>query len=331
MIEEFLGSREDEFIDPIDLKYQILFRLTSFDIEDIFLNGAVLKKYLEEQGIFSDWKAIPFIRGDYLEQFQLRSDVVRKVIEEQYKIVCHRLKKSSLPLRDIFGARKYSKDEWKVQIDGNEIRLVNRNYLDQRSIDLDFEEVDNDYAQKIFNDLHYIHHPISDYSLGLVERDSKIPLSIIGISQNISPSRQNILLAYGYDPNRCLYFSRMYHWPEAPFNLSSVMLSLAIKYLRKVFPETQAIFTAFMPSFASGKSMTSAGFDTPISMRKHNLFFSSINISGVACIHYVSEKNPETKVTTNKIPVLPSMLLLREINKPTYPPLPELQEFIIVH
>lgn len=331
MLEEFLRDHQDHPLDPIDLKYQILFRLTSLDIEEIFSNGLLLRKYLEELNVFSDWRNIPFISGDYLNQFQLREDTLRQVIEEQYRIIRNRLKQSDLPLQNILRARKYSKDDWKVEVGSNRLRLVNRSKPDETPIDLIFGEVDNDFAQKVFRDLHYIHHPISDFSLGLFEQGDNIPLSIIGISQDISPSRQNILLAYGFDPDMCLYFSRMYHRLEAPFNLSSAMLSLAIKYLRKVKPETQAVFTAFMPSFASGKSMTSAGFDRPISMRSHKLFFMTANVDGEDLIRYESEKNQDAKVATNKIPILPSILLLKQINKPTYQPLLELENFIIVH
>lgn len=331
ILEDFLVTHKYKLFDPIDLKYQVLFRLTTFDIEELFEDGILLRKYLDKLNVSSDWKNILTINEGHLEQFQLREEILKRTIDEQFRIIINRLQHSDLPIHEIFEAKKYPKEEWRVETDSKGIRLINVSHADQKSIDLYFRVVENTLARKIFSQLHYIHDPVSEFSLGLFERNNEIPLSVLGIYRDISVTRQNILLAYGYDPSKCLYFSRMYHRPEAPFNLSSVMLSLAIKHIKESLPDTQAVVTAFMPSFAAGLSMTSAGFAYTVSLKSHKLFFSPSSINGVNHFSYTTGKNIDTETITNKIPVLPSMLLLRQINRPTYKPLPELQKSIITY
>ncbi len=310
------------FCDEQDIRFQTLFRLTTIPLDKLFYQGDELHKALLHQGSYYSWDEIPKINDVLLEQFQLQEDIVRAVIQEQLAIIRTRLKSSNLPLNEILvPVGIFREKDWKVMKEGGDTYAFNEKTKER--IPVKFGPVDNDLAKSFHRDLHYIHAPRCDISLGLFLEDQNLPFSVLSIQKTDRAYKQNVLLALGFDPKYCVDFTRLYNWPGAPFNTSSTIFGCAFQYLEENYPETQAALSAFMPSYTSGLSMISGGFDIPVMVKDSKQIFQSRLLDGkLGWEHLTSRRRDENVPTIESVlPLLPTIEMLRPIKNPRFEPL----------
>ena len=192
--------------DPIDLQLQVVFRLTTFKMEEI-------KEKLSE------------------------------TIKEQYAIIENRLRNSILPLKKLLLRLDiFDETGWKIKLNEGKIYAVNNDSNEKRrTLLLELREVDVNYARAVFQDLHYIHTPRADLALGLFISGEDLPFSVIGLTKIDRDYKKNVLLIEGYDYEKCWDIARLYNRIGSPKNTSSLMLSQAIKHLKRNYPDSQAI------------------------------------------------------------------------------------------
>jgi hypothetical protein len=315
----FLADKKDILIDPSDLKYQTLFRLTSYDVTDLFHNGGFLKKIMIERGYYSSWLNITRLDERIVSSFEVNTGVIDSAINEQYDIITHRLSKSKLPLDEILNKSEVSSaNGWYIhKRDGELFAAKGRHsYINKDIRKINLKSVDINYANRVFNDLHYIHTPRATEAVGLFFENEDIPFSVAGFAPVDRSYKKNILSAYGYNSDKCWEFVRLYSKPNAPMNTSSSFLSGSIKFLSVYHPDTEAYISAFTPSFASGKSMIAGGFDDVVLAKNLKLKFGDATIHGK--YERLTNRRLESysgSILENKLPVLPTLELVRSMNK----------------
>jgi hypothetical protein len=334
-VDSFSKTASSRF-DAQDLKYQVLFRLTTYYPQDVFSNGSLLGEYLNSRGAYSDWRAISKLSKTFLEQFKLNDEVLSKTIIEQFEIIQNRLSKSDLPLDKILSPTLVSAEQnWHIhRREGKLFAAQGRHIYDRSSIvNLEIHEVDIQFANAIFRDLHYIHTPRAKVAIGLFKSGDEIPLSVIGLAPVDRNYKKDALLMQGYDPEKGWESVRLYSRPGAPMHTSSTMLSQAIKYIKANYPDTEACLSAFMPSFANGRSMIAGGFDNPVLAKTLTLTFGDAYISDTPKFERMTNRRLESYVgpiINNKVQVLPTLELLRSIKKPKETALVDQRDMIVM-
>ncbi len=328
--------RQERFLcDPQDLKYQVLFRLTTFPVSQVFEGGKELEQYLTSLGAYEHWSNILLVDANVASAYKLNQSLLRFVIEEQAKIIADRLSKSPLPIREILTpASIFAEPGWVIaKRNGDVVAVQEEGSAHSDMVALDFQEIDPAYARQLHGDLHYIHTPRADLAFGLFVRGEEIPFSVLALDKIDRPYKQNVLLAQGYDPRRCYDLTRLYSKPGTPGNASSSIFALTFKYLREQYSETQAVVSAFMPSYATGVSMTSGGFDNPIMLKTLRHTFSPVETSdgGTAYEHLTRRRlsGSDDELITSQFPLLPTIELMTKLREPRYQPLPGLQENMV--
>lgn len=320
-ISQFMSENSDILIDQNDLKYQTLFRLASYDITDIFYNGDILKGIMTDNGYYNSWLNISKLSERAISHFEINTKVLDSVINEQYSIIRRRLSKSKLPLDEILSKSKISSnDGWYIHKNRGELFAIKgrHSYSSNNIYKIDLKEVNIDYANKVFNDLHYIHTPRATKAFGLFIRNEDTPFSIAGFAPIDRPYKKSILFNYGYNPDNCWEFVRLYSKPGAPMNTSSSFLSASIRFLSNEHPEIEAYLSAFTPSFASGKSMIAGGFNNVILAKDLRLSFGSVTVPGK--YERLTNRRLESytgSILESKLPILPTLELLRPVIKPS--------------
>lgn len=318
--------------DPLDLKYQTLFRLTTLPLEEVFEQGAALQGILASSGAYESWEALvaaePQIRA-CAQTLSLKEDVVRGVIDEQFAIIQDRLSRSPLPLEQLLRRDGLFKNNGYVVCHGPEGKLfaAKESKDDVTSADktysLSFREVDIDFAKQVHADLHYIHTPRATIAYGLFVDGDPLPFSVLAFDKITRNYKEDALLANGFAPDRCLDLTRLYTCPGSPGNTSSFIFSLAFDHLRKHQPEFQAVLSAFMPSYASGVSMTSSGFSTPLLMKKSHHRFAKTQSKEHELWEHLTPRRGGDGESEHQWPLLPVLELMCKLQDPRFQPLPE--------
>lgn len=285
--------------DPIDLQLQVVFRLTTFKMEEI-------KEKLSE------------------------------TIKEQYAIIENRLRNSILPLKKLLLRLDiFDETGWKIKLNEGKIYAVNNDSNEKRrTLLLELREVDVNYARAVFQDLHYIHTPRADLALGLFISGEDLPFSVIGLTKIDRDYKKNVLLIEGYDYEKCWDIARLYNRIGSPKNTSSLMLSQAIKHLKRNYPDSQACLTAVTPSFATGKSMVGGGFEDPVLAKELTLTFGQIKIGDSIYYERLTQRRLDDyhgTLITSQYPLLPMFELITRLQKPVYTPLITSEEMVIMN
>lgn len=328
-------ARNNVLCDPQDLKYQTLFRLTTHDIPGVYENGQELDGYLQDQGAYVNWRNILNLDARFVKQFRIKPDVLMETIEEQYTIIRQRLKNSSLPIERILPrSGMFAETGWVIQKRSNGIFAAQEEGITAASdlVPLEFREIDPELAKQYHNDLHYIHTPRADVAFGLYAKGDDLPFSVLAMEKIDRPYKQNVLLMQGFDPRNCYDLTRLYSRPGTPANTSSSMFSLAFNSMKNNYPETQAVVSAFMPSYATGVSMTSGGFDNPILIKPLVHSFEERTIDGNTSWEHVTKRRQEDSGSVrirSKFPLLPTVELMSSLQTPRYTPLSETKDFMI--
>lgn len=319
-------------LDPQDLKYQTLFRLTTYSPEQLFAKGDVLDKYLVEKGAYSDWRGILSLDANFIQEFKPKKDIILSSIEEQQKIISNRLSKSELPLNRILSQAHMSAAEgWHIKKAGGQLLLTTGQ--EGKAITLGIHEVDLHYANAVFNDLHYIHTPRATVAIGMFWEGEDIPFSVAGMAPVDRDYKRDLLLMQGYDSDKSWEVVRLYTRPSAPLNTSSIMLSQSIKYLKRSHPEIQTCLSSFTPSFAGGRSMLGGGFEDPVLAKPLTLTFGDAHIDSIPRYERLTSRRLESNVgpkIDNKLPLLPTLELMRSIRRPSSPSILSPQEMVVM-
>lgn len=292
-VSERFKQKTNTLFDPLDLKYQTLFRLTTFKYNELFSGN------------------------------NPNMELISSTVNEQYTIIKERLKESDLPLDFLLGNMRFEKKGWHIKRNEGNLFVSNG----KKFIKVEIRGVDCSYANAVFEDLHYIHTPRCDIGIGLFVDGEKYPISVLGITKIDREYKKVALLLNGYDPEYCWDIARLYNIPDSVKNVSSVMLSGAIRFLKREYPKTQAVLTAFTPSFATGFSMLSGGFENPILVKPLNLTFGNLG-NGWERLTERRLSAYAGEILTNQLPLLPTVELMSVLRKPVFEPMIHKDEMI---
>lgn len=313
--------------DPLDLQFQVLCRSSTYKPEELFLNGTKLRKYMDENGAFVDWKNMSNLDPKELQEFRIDKRRLSGLIDEQYRVIEQRLRRSALPISDLLrSSEEFEGEGWHIKKTERSLYASNKSESRERSIPLTIGEIDIRTALAIFNDLHYIHTPRAEVALGLFVSGQSLPFSVVGASRIDRRYKEDALLMQGYDYERCWDVTRLYNVGRAPKNTSSMMISQIVRYLRVTYPNTRACLTAITPSFAEGKSVIAGGFLDPVLLRSINVSFCQVDTENGTAWERLTQRRLagyNGQIIKNELPLLPVMELLRGVGRLDYDPLIE--------
>jgi len=323
--------------DEQDIRYQTIFRLTTLPFSQLFNNGQELVEKLRNLGVYDDWRNILKLESESFEGYQLQENVVRAVVREQLVIIDNRLKNSPLPVKDILTRTGiFSETGWVMEKDSGNVFAVRYDdsgkEIGRKTVR--FGLVEPELATQFHHAFHYIHTPRSGAAYGFFLEDDVTPFSVLAIEPIDRTYKENMLLMHGYDPRYCLDLARLYSRPGTPFNTSSTMFSLVFANLKENRPETQAVLSAFMPTYATGKSMLSGGFDHAVLVKPNRHYFGKKIINGqVVWEHLTKRRTNEASELISihpDMPMLPVVELMTRLKSPRFKPIPEIAGKMVV-
>lgn len=310
--------KPDFLVDNHDLEYQVLFRLTTFRLEELF--NARVANYLRRLRVFDRWENLLKVNINILEKHPINEDLIKEIIREQSEVAKLRLKTAKLPLENIL------KPNHKIFLEkGWVIQKINGDIFAQRgknTVELKFRQVPKRYAEELHSKLHYIHCPRVERAFGLFLKGEKIPFSVLAVQKIDREYKKRAVLLKGFDYRKVVDFTRLYSFNGSPMNTSSVMFALTRDYLRKK-TDIQACLSAFMPSYANGMSMFAGGLDNVLIAKPLSHTFE--RIPGTNLYKHVVKRLEDSSnedFVHSKIPLLPTLELLSKI---TEPPLSEIK------
>ncbi len=313
VVRKFMVSH-DAKCDGEDLRKQILFRLLTFSVKDVFHNGDQLDKYLKKVGIYSDWRNIPLVESKETIKYNVDLELIKDVLAEQYSIIAKRMEGNTIKLGNIAEfTDSFDSSRWHIRkINGR----VYASQMDGRLIPLVFAQVDTDYAYAVFNYLHYLHAPRIDMAYGLFIEGCDVPFSVQGICKVDRDYKQEGLFLHGYNYKNSWELTRLYNYTGAPMFTSSFVISSTIKCLKNDYPQTEAVITTISPSLENGRSIIGSGFENILVAKSERLIFSSgENMPGMYRITR-RQMRGISDVIYNKIPILPKLVLARYLTEP---------------
>lgn len=309
--------------DPLDLQYQVMFRLTTVDVNILFEFGAELKKYLEQKGAYDRWQDILSLDSTYISQFRIPDRILEEITEEQMRIVQARVDRSTLSSRSLLMPEGiFAENGWEIKKDRSDIFVVRRDSTgtDRESRGVLFRPVSTELANQIHADLHYIHTPRSDMAFVFFLEGDEIPFSVLAITEVDRTYKQNAVLMYGFDPRNVLDFSRLYSRPGVPKNTSSAIIGETFSFIRSNLPKTEAAITSFMSTYATGLSMLTGGFSIPILAKPTIHTFSQTEINGANYYEHLTKRRQsnDANAITTVVPLLPTVELLSKLRSPRF-------------
>lgn len=267
-----------------------------------------------------NWQGLTTLSDDTVRKFKVNNVLVQKIFDEQKILVTKRMEDSSLPLEKILNPEGIFAEEGWVISKNNDQYTLEHNEHD--SVPITFKEVKREVAQAFHNDLHYIHTSRVWKAYGFFLPDEDLPFSVLAIEPVDRTYKKNTLLLFGYDPRHCMEFTRLYSWPGVPKNVTSAIFGAMFSHLRKHEPRVEAAISAFMPTYASGLSMLTGGFEHPIMIKQGVHYFSPKNISGFLAMEHITNrrKEPHTISASSKLPLLPTIELIAPMKRPRFEP-----------
>lgn len=291
--------------DPQDLEHQTLFRLTTYDPNDI------------------------------------TDETIDEVIREQHAIIENRL--SSVSDREYLfrGFNHRSKDlntRDRLELKHDKNRLYATGF--GRTIEVEFRKITDDATIRLFTEkLHYIHHArATGDTFGFYFTGDDIPWGVETIEWglNIKKYKQDALLAHGIDPSKAVEVTRLYLLPGSPRNAISILDGLVAKYYREKGME--AMYTTTMPMYAKTKgATTSGGMRSVLLVKELSHKFTKSNLGNKTVYqHSVNANNKQIALkTSSKFPTLLTVETFLRLNKnKELVPLPALRDktiFINTH
>lgn len=331
IVHEVVGERT-VLCDMLDLEYQTLFRLTSLPIEEVFEDGVSLQAYLKDSNAYNYWRDILALDSEKVTN-PIKPQIVRAIVEEQLLIIEERLRNTTLPLDALLSRQDiFAEPDWKLQKYGGTVAAIKVQdgiVVDSRAVL--FKPVDPAYARELHSVLHYIHTPRATKAFGLYLEGDDLPFSVVAFDTIDRPYKKDLLFMHGYNPEKCLDLARLYSRPGTPFNTSSTIFTLAFTYFKENEPEVQAILSAFMPTYAHGMSMVSAGFNYGVLVKEWRHSFAKRRINEQTTWELVTKRRTDDSQTiiNSQWPLLPVFELMASLKAPRFTPFSEIEGMMI--
>ena len=323
-IQPFLKA--DFLLDPADLKYQVLFRLTTFHLSELF--NERVDKYVRKVGAYDSWENIPKLKKEFLLKQTINEKLVKSVVQEQLEVIKLRLAASKFPIEAILNPKNkvFRESGWIINRENGKIFAAK----EKEKVGLRFGLVPKRYAEELHEKLHYIHCSRVDSAFGLFIKGEKIPFSVLATQKIDRDYKKKAVLLKGFDYTKVVDFTRLYSFSGAPMNTSSVIFGLTRDHLRKN-SDIQASLSAFMPSYANGMSMFAGGLDSVLIAKPLTHTFE--RITGTNLYKHVVKRLEDSSnedFVHSKIPLLPTLELLASIQKPLLDPSLEVEGKMLV-
>jgi hypothetical protein len=290
--------------------------------------GAEVDKQLIRLNAYNYWRNILKIDPDMT--YALNEDVLKRIVHEQALITADRLKGVDPKMIGLIKRTGiFSESGWKLKKYKGSVFAVRADQETNRELDkreVFFRSVDTEYAKYLQEKFHYIHTPRAVKSYGLFLEGEELPFSVVAFDEVDREYKKDLLLMLGYNPEKCLDLSRLYSRPGTPFNTSSTIFSLAFAHLRENEPSTQAVLSAFMPTYSHGMSMISAGFNFGVLVKEWRHSFAKRNINGKDAWELVTKRRVDNEQTImeSQWPLLPVFELLATLRPPRFTPFDDL-------
>ena len=246
-------------IDPVDLKYQTLFRLTACPLDTLRCSSERLPQ-------------------------------IKMIIDEQINIAINRNRLCHLPLSKILSPSNILPSASKLYRGLGDSDYIARD-ADGNQKRVYFRSVNTEIAHQYFTHLHYIHTPRTNQAWGFFAENDDLPFSLLSTDLVDRNYKQVALRMFGYNPTNCIEYTRLYSCPGAPRNSSSALFSKVNKEIRKQRPYLEAAISSLMPAYSDGASMLTGGFI-------HSIIKKPLKHSFIKTIYgyeYVTKRRADTQ------------------------------------
>jgi hypothetical protein len=99
------------------------------------------------------------------------------------------------------------------------------------------------------------------------------------------------------------------------------MFGEAFSYIKTNYPQVEAAISSFMPTYASGLSMLTGGFDMPILIKPNEHTFAEKTVGERNVMEHVTKRRQQgggKEVTSSTLPLLPVVELISPIKQPRF-------------
>lgn len=329
------GLEADTLFDPMDLLYQVSFRLTCFKLGEIFsdYNGGYLEPDEQLRGQMTALQDYNFVRqfsGAKWGDHTLNGELIDKLVQEQLLLAKERYAQTRTDVGEVLGrSGVLGIDGWYlINQDG---RIFCTSDEQDGVHEVFFREIEPELARDYHATYHYIHAPRASRSFGLFLEGSDSPFTIAGVDEIDRDYKREALLLLGYDYENCVDFTRLYSLPGAPKLASSTISRLIKQQLLREQPNMQAAISTFMPTYANSNSMFACGFDR-VFLLKRNLhkFAARPDLGDGVYEHLTNRRAGDQEVIGSQQVLLPVVELLSEIKKPRFIPYVDIRKSMMI-
>jgi hypothetical protein len=321
--------------DPMDLLYQVSFRLTCYELGEIFSDyrgGYIEPDAQMAAGMtaLQDYNLVRQFMGVKWSDYTLNSELIDGLVEEQLLLASERYRQTNTDVSEVLGRRGIlSQDGWHIINEDGRIFCTNDD--EDGVIEVNFREIEPEVARDYHATYHYIHAPRATRSFGLFLEGSDTPFTIAGVDDVDRDYKKEALLLLGYDYENCVDFTRLYSLPGAPKLASSTISRMIKRQLLAERPNMQAAISTFMPTYANSNSMFACGFDKVFLLKRNRHNFAERTDLGEGVYEQLTNRRArEQQVITNKQILLPAVELLSEMKKPRFKPYVDINKSMMI-
>ncbi|HSW99401.1 MAG TPA: hypothetical protein VLH38_00005 [Patescibacteria group bacterium] len=329
------GHEADTLFDPMDLLYQVSFRLTCYRLGEIFSDyqGGYLEpdeQLMGQMTALHDYNLVRQFSGASWGDYTLNSELIDWLVQEQLVLAQERYEQSNTEVATVLGRYgALGKDGLYLVNQDDRILAISEDEDDLYEVR--FEEIDPDVAGDYHATYHYIHGPRASRSFGLFLEGADQPFTIAAIDDVDRDYKKEALLLLGYDYENCVDFTRLYSLPGAPKLASSTISRLIKRQLLAERPNMQAAISTFMPTYANSNSMFACGFDKVFLLKRNRHKFAARRDLGDGVYEYLTNRRAgDQQVITNKQVLLPVVELLSEIKRPRFKPYVDINKSMMI-
>jgi hypothetical protein len=281
-----------DIIDTKDIIYQCLFRLFSFSPQDYIVKGHVATR---------EWGGIRYHEAE-TEKIVFNDEIIHYIyFEQRANLLSQYYNPEAKLFKDLSNIFDKSRERGNLKV----VKGVPYLALEDKQIKITIREVEPELARRIHRSFHYIHTPRNNgYALGMYLEGNKLPFSVLAIEKVDREYKKSALEKYNLSFKHTYEITRLYSAPHVPRNNSSFILSLASSYLRTVDKSWQATLSSFMPSYATGASMLSGGFEQMLFVKPLQHFYEAAPFGFVARTNRTSDSLMRTANRTDLMPVV---------------------------
>ncbi|HET7302819.1 MAG TPA: hypothetical protein VFI74_05825 [Candidatus Saccharimonadales bacterium] len=329
------GHGADIEFDPMDLLYQVSFRLTCYELGEIFSDyrGGYVEpdaRMMAGMTALHDYNLVRQFTGAKWGEYTLNNELIDGLIQEQLLLVGERYRQTNTDVSEVLGRRGIlGQDGWYIINEDGRIFCTHDD--EDGIIGVNFREIEPELARDYHATYHYIHAPRAKRSFGLFLEGSDTPFTIAGIDDVDRDYKKEALLLLGYDYENCVDFTRLYSLPGAPKLASSTISRMIKQQLLGERPNMQAAISTFMPTYANSNSMFACGFDKVFLLKRNRHNFTERADLGEGVYEQLTNRRAgNQQVITNKQILLPVVELLSEMKKPRFKPYVDINRSMMI-